>query len=427
MKSFEVNVRAVYATRTYGLGHTALEKICCMMNMPRPMTVSNFSYTSNNLRDRTKILAEKSMKKAAVEAKKHIGGIGDIGVSVDGTWQRRGYTSMNGVVIAISIDMGKIIDLEILTWYCRLCDLQRKKLKDNVEALNAWMENHKEHCKINHVGSAPSMEAAGAKVIFERSVDARGVRYTKYYGDGDSKGYAVVRNIYPDVEVKKFECIGHYQKWVGTRLLRLKKNSKGMKELTHPVINKLQNYFGIALRANTTTVEAMSKAIFSSFMHVASSKENDFHWGCDSSWCQKKKDDVDKTNLYQPGKGLSMPVVHMIRPIYNDLCNPKELSKCLHGKTKNQNESYNSMIWERAPKITYCGRDKLELAVFDATLNFNDGRQASIEIIEAMGITPGHYMTTMCNRFNKSRIRNATNKARECVKKSRKIMCTTKN
>ena len=33
---------------------------------------------------------------------------------------------------------------------------------------------------------------------------------------------------------------------------------------------------------------------------------------------------------------------------------PSEPKKCLHGKTQSQNESFNSTIWERAPKINYC-------------------------------------------------------------------------
>ena len=35
MKTFEVNMRAVYAMRTVGLDHTDLDKLCCMMNLPK--------------------------------------------------------------------------------------------------------------------------------------------------------------------------------------------------------------------------------------------------------------------------------------------------------------------------------------------------------------------------------------------------------
>ena len=72
----------------------------------------------------------------------YIRGVADIVVSVDGTWQKRGYTSLNGAVVAISIDIGQIVDLEILIRYCRQCDIQNKLLKNNIEALNTWKENH---------------------------------------------------------------------------------------------------------------------------------------------------------------------------------------------------------------------------------------------------------------------------------------------
>ena len=41
--------------------------------------------------------------------------IADVGVSVDGTWQRKGFSSTLGVVAAISIDHGKILEVAILS------------------------------------------------------------------------------------------------------------------------------------------------------------------------------------------------------------------------------------------------------------------------------------------------------------------------
>ena len=51
MKPFEVNARIVYALRTCGLGYAALEKLCCIMNMPKPMTVANFDKITTTIRD----------------------------------------------------------------------------------------------------------------------------------------------------------------------------------------------------------------------------------------------------------------------------------------------------------------------------------------------------------------------------------------
>ena len=99
----------------------------------------------------------------------------------------------------------------------------------------------------------------------------------------------------------------------------------------------------------------MRKAIFASFLHVASSESNNYHAQCNISWCQSQRDSANKTNLYKPGVGLSASVIKLV-------------------KTQNQNESFNSMISERVPKITYVGKDILDFAISDAAANFNDGR-----------------------------------------------------
>ncbi|GFT73835.1 uncharacterized protein TNCV_1353151 [Trichonephila clavipes] len=77
-------------------------------------------------------------------------------------------------------------------------------------------------------GSSSSMEPAGAYRIFERSEDHRMLRYTDYYGDGDSKAFDAVKDIYGKDSVTKLECIGHIQKRVGTRLRKLKSRNKGL-------------------------------------------------------------------------------------------------------------------------------------------------------------------------------------------------------
>ena len=43
------------------------------------------------------------------------------GVSVDGKWQRKGFTSLNGGVTAISIDSRKVLDIAILSKFPFLC------------------------------------------------------------------------------------------------------------------------------------------------------------------------------------------------------------------------------------------------------------------------------------------------------------------
>ena len=147
MKPFEINARIVYALCTCGLGYAAVETLCCIMNMPKPMRVANFDKITNKIRDSAKVVAEISMNNDAAELKKGSQGIVDIGVTVDGTGQRRGYTSMNGVVVAMSIDSGKILDIEPLSRYCKSCNTMSRTLENNPQMFEEWKKIHQESCK----------------------------------------------------------------------------------------------------------------------------------------------------------------------------------------------------------------------------------------------------------------------------------------
>ena len=70
--------------------------------------------------------------------------------------------------------------------------------------------------------------------------------------------------------------------------------------LTDPIIDKLQNYFRIALRSNIGNLEKMKGAILASLLHVASSSFNIHHDYCpksSDSWCQYEWDQINNTNL----------------------------------------------------------------------------------------------------------------------------------
>ena len=108
------------------------------------------------------------------------------------------------------------------------------------------------------------MEPEGCVRIFNRSTKVNKLRYTDYYGDGDSKSHIQVENIYPGLKVKKKECIGHVQKRVGNRVRKLKLQIKGLGgkgKLTNAMVERLQNYYGIAIRSNICNLDGMVKAV----------------------------------------------------------------------------------------------------------------------------------------------------------------------
>ena len=70
------------------------------------------------------------------------------------------------------------------------------------------------NCSINHTGSSGAMEAAGLVDCFKSSIQNRGLRYTNFIGDGDSKSYLeiVANDLYSGVTVQRLECVGDFQK-----------------------------------------------------------------------------------------------------------------------------------------------------------------------------------------------------------------------
>ena len=66
---------------------------------------------------------------------------------------------------------------------------------------------------------------------------------------------------------------------------------------------------------------------------------------------------------------------------YNDL-----LEKGLHGKTKNNNECLNGMLWKKCPKATYVGSDELEMGASSAIICFNEGMSGILNVMIKSGI-----------------------------------------
>ena len=118
-------------------------------------------------------------------------------------------------MVAVSTTNFKVLDVEIMSRHCKACNA-KESLKENKELYEEWKVNHQPQCNANYSGSAPGMETEGAIRIFSRSVKKYGVRHFSYCGDGDSKAFEKVENIYPSSTVVKYECIGHYQRGLAT-------------------------------------------------------------------------------------------------------------------------------------------------------------------------------------------------------------------
>ncbi|GFW11687.1 uncharacterized protein TNCV_43221 [Trichonephila clavipes] len=332
-------------------------KLCGTLNLPR---LSKTAYTNheNKLMLVNSEVSELSMQKAASELlvlHPTKNKIVECGISVDGTWQRRGYSSMNGCVAALSVDTGKVVDIEIMSSYCPTCR-KISKMPRSIES-ETFAADHV--CHSNFQGSALKMEAVGATRIFQRSIVKQGLKYAHYYGDGDSKGFISVKDTYGKDSVTKYECIGHVQKRVGARLRKLKSKNKNLSrkgKLTDSFIDRSQNYYGIAVRSNVGNLSGLQQNVIAALFHCSSSVEKPMHGQCPigkDSWCYYLRALSCGKNPNEKNKGLSNEVLNTIKPTYLEFCTKELLTKCLHGKTQNSNECLNGVIWQRVPKEVF--------------------------------------------------------------------------
>ena len=135
----EINARAVYGIRSIGIGFSLLSKLCGFPNMPPPMTQTSCNNMSNIIKAASKSVAEKSISDPAACLRKGEK-TADIGVSVDGTWQQKGFSSTLVVVTAISIDTGKAFDVSILSKSCTGCTSMPKISKSNPKLYEAYFK-----------------------------------------------------------------------------------------------------------------------------------------------------------------------------------------------------------------------------------------------------------------------------------------------
>ena len=369
------------------------ERFTTNMDMPCPVSTGVWNVHLNEVTRTTKNVAEVSMRRAANQVRKEGETISNVTASCDGTWQRRGFSSKSGVSTVLTVDSGcasKVVDTEILSNYCNKCSI-KKANKVSDKDMKTWFKSHKTLCTKNHTGAAGAIEPVGIQQIFRRSIKTRKLRYTGYLGDGDSKSYNTVVSANPPIyshQIRKLECCGHVQKRMGKRLMdkvlqcktksyteneKTYKGLGGQNRLTQKSIQRIQGHYGTAIRNNHGYVPAMKKAIMTIWKHCAKD-----HSECED-WCPSKT-----------GKGDE------IKPVFEALCSNDLLKKCAHGGTQNTNESFHHLIWER-----------LELAVADATIAYNDGELGRLDVFHVLGLSAGKHLRNGLGSIDVKRLQSA--------------------
>ncbi|GFX02059.1 retrovirus-related Pol polyprotein from transposon 412 [Trichonephila clavipes] len=108
--------------RYIGQGLSSLETFCSLMCLPNPVSQKAYDKINAKIADISEALANASMKKNAAEEKIIDRTVNSVVVNSDGTWKTRGHTSHIGVCALIGADCGKVLDMEVMSSYCKGCD-----------------------------------------------------------------------------------------------------------------------------------------------------------------------------------------------------------------------------------------------------------------------------------------------------------------
>lgn len=188
--SYEINIRMTLAMRILGIGLNGIKKFCAFMDLPKPVFQSTYDLIVKSILTASTSVRDLSMQKAATQEIKnnheHYNS-NEIIVSGDGTWRKRGFSSLFGLVTLIGWFTGKILDVCVKSKYCKSCEFWKKR-EDTAE-YEEWAENHTLECQCNYSGSAGKMEIDAVTEIFQRSETLYNVKYGSYIGDGDSKTF----------------------------------------------------------------------------------------------------------------------------------------------------------------------------------------------------------------------------------------------
>jgi len=189
--AYEVNRRFVYVMRLIGIGLQGLNYFCGYMDTGKSFNITLYYDILKSISESVNAVYDIVIRKAVREEKELNVQAGfpenELSVSGDGSWSKRGFSSLLGIVSLIGKYSNKILDTIVKSSFCNACNAWSDKV--GTEEYDAWYETHEPECQVNHHGSAGKMEVDGIIEMFQRSLQNYNVKYAFYIGDGDTKTF----------------------------------------------------------------------------------------------------------------------------------------------------------------------------------------------------------------------------------------------
>ena len=144
-RSLAVNRRAVLANKCVGCSYTSPETLFVLLHLPPPVSQHAYQQHMKAVAVGACAEVEESMRRAREEVRDLydalLDQVVDLLVSCDGTWQKRGFSSLFGVVFIIAYETGKVLDYAVSSKHCTGCKKWENRDQTSPDYL-AWKEKH---------------------------------------------------------------------------------------------------------------------------------------------------------------------------------------------------------------------------------------------------------------------------------------------
>ena len=147
---YDINRELVLGLRLVGRGQSAAQKVLSILNLPRPVSSVSWTAHTKALEQTASELLERELQNAMLQVKRCKLDNGDLdaninssitdeqlkdivvdaGVSIDGSWNSRGWSARDGMVAVVSIDTGKVLDVIFLSNSCSACEQKKREQRE---------------------------------------------------------------------------------------------------------------------------------------------------------------------------------------------------------------------------------------------------------------------------------------------------------
>ncbi|CAC5378942.1 unnamed protein product [Mytilus coruscus] len=209
-----------------------------------------------------------------------------------------------------------------------------------------------------------------------------------------------------DHEVEKWSDMGHTRVQLGNKLYKIKEKYK--KDLSTDDIAHLQKCFMYAIQSHKNDPKSIAENISAIVPHSFNR-----HDQCNESWCKY----LQNPNKYRPTIQLNNLYLRVeLESVFMKYVEEKNVNKLAPCGSTKDNESFNNMIAQKAPKNKhFCASESLESRVMCAAAQKNLKFYYIAQINEECGLSPGNHTTKKFLKLNVQKQEQVVGEVREGV------------